>query len=39
MWADIAAPAVLGPNYSFHNLTVEGIKGQASQVISFLKTT
>ena len=37
--ADVAVPTVLGCDYHFHNLTEEGIKGQASQVISFLKTT
>ena len=35
--ADVAVPTILGCNSCFHNLTEEGIQGQASQVISFLK--
>lgn len=39
--ADVAVPTVLGcdDHFHFHNLMEEEIKGQASQVISFLKTT
>lgn len=37
--ADVAVPTVLGCDYHFHGLKEEEIKGQASQVISFLKTT